>query len=132
MSNLIREQLVSLMSYSNGAYRASNNSAFAEINDGLAKIVETIDDLEKLKMVRANDREEIANNPMKRKIEDICNDVRVVNCLIADGIVTVEDLLKSSPTDLLKIPNFGRKSLRNLTDDLRCHGIELTRGKRNG
>jgi DNA-directed RNA polymerase subunit alpha len=37
--------------------------------------------------------------------------VRTTNCLEEKGIFTVEDLLKSTREDLLKISNFGEKTL---------------------
>jgi DNA-directed RNA polymerase subunit alpha len=37
--------------------------------------------------------------------------VRTTNCLEEKGIFTVEDLLHSTPEDLLSISNFGEKTL---------------------
>ncbi len=37
--------------------------------------------------------------------------VRTTNCLESEGIFTVRDLLNSSPERLLKISNFGAKTL---------------------
>ncbi|MDO4424355.1 MAG: DNA-directed RNA polymerase subunit alpha C-terminal domain-containing protein [Planctomycetia bacterium] len=37
--------------------------------------------------------------------------VRTTNCLETEGILTVRDLLNSSPERLLKISNFGAKTL---------------------
>ena len=37
--------------------------------------------------------------------------VRTTNCLESEGILTVRDLLSSSPERLLKISNFGAKTL---------------------
>ena len=37
--------------------------------------------------------------------------VRTTNCLESEGILTVRDLLKSPPERLLKIANFGGKTL---------------------
>ena len=37
--------------------------------------------------------------------------VRTTNCLESEGILTVRDLLNSSPERLLKISNFGAKTL---------------------
>jgi DNA-directed RNA polymerase subunit alpha len=40
--------------------------------------------------------------------------VRTTNCLEERGIFTVEDLLKSTPSDLLSISNFGEKTLEEV------------------
>lgn len=36
---------------------------------------------------------------------------RVINCLKNDGIVTVDDFLNKTDIELIRIPNFGPKSL---------------------
>jgi DNA-directed RNA polymerase subunit alpha len=40
--------------------------------------------------------------------------VRTTNCLEERGIFTVRDLLKSEPSDLLSITNFGEKTLEEV------------------
>ena len=40
--------------------------------------------------------------------------VRTTNCLEERGIFTVEDLLNSTPEDLLSISNFGEKTLEEV------------------
>ena len=40
--------------------------------------------------------------------------VRTTNCLEEKGIFTVEDLLHSTPEDLLSISNFGEKTLEEV------------------
>ena len=40
--------------------------------------------------------------------------VRTTNCLVERGIFTVEDLLRSTPEDLLSISNFGEKTLEEV------------------
>ena len=50
---------------------------------------------------------------------------RTKNVLIAENIYTVADLLKYRSNDLLKFPNFGRKSLIELEDWLAQHNLEL-------
>ena len=40
--------------------------------------------------------------------------VRTTNCLEERGIFTVQDLLHATPEDLLKISNFGEKTLEEV------------------
>jgi DNA-directed RNA polymerase subunit alpha len=40
--------------------------------------------------------------------------VRTVNCLEDNGIFTVQDLLNSTPRQLLEIPNLGEKTLETI------------------
>jgi len=57
--------------------------------------------------LRRQKRQEILN----LSIAQIGLLVRTTNCLESEGILTVRDLLNSSPERLLKIANFGAKTL---------------------
>lgn len=50
---------------------------------------------------------------------------RIRNCLQAEDITTVEQLLERSENELLKTPNFGRKSLKELVEKLETFGLSL-------
>lgn len=58
------------------------------------------------------------------KIIDLPFSVRVLNCLRSADIETLGDLLRVSPTSLLKLRNFGRKSLRELDEFFAKNGYE--------
>jgi DNA-directed RNA polymerase subunit alpha len=49
--------------------------------------------------------------------------VRTTNCLEERGIFTVQDLLNSSREDLLKISNFGEKTLEEVFKALESVGF---------
>ena len=51
--------------------------------------------------------------------------VRSSNCLLADNVIWVGDLVQKSETDLLRTPNFGRKSLNEIKEVLANMGLEL-------
>lgn len=53
--------------------------------------------------------------------------VRTVNCLTRTGIQTVDELCQMSPTDLLKLRNFGRKCLWEVEDALEELELNLKR-----
>jgi Bacterial RNA polymerase, alpha chain C terminal domain len=53
--------------------------------------------------------------------------VRSYNCLVNLGIETVGDLLQKTDMDLLRSPNFGRISLREVQDVLEELGYEMPR-----
>ena len=59
------------------------------------------------------------------KVGDLQLSVRVSNCLKNDGLVTVADVLKLTPHELLSIPNFGRKCMMELDAVLKGHGFAL-------
>ncbi|MBQ6108274.1 MAG: DNA-directed RNA polymerase subunit alpha [Thermoguttaceae bacterium] len=64
--------------------------------------------------VRKQRRQEI----LSMSIAQIGLLVRTTNCLESEGILTVRDLLNSSPERLLKISNFGNKTLLEVYDAL--------------
>lgn len=62
---------------------------------------------------------------LQKKIEDLDFSVRTHNCLRAIEADTVADLIKLSEWDLLKIRNFGEKSLAEIKDLLASQGLTL-------
>jgi DNA-directed RNA polymerase alpha subunit len=61
----------------------------------------------------------------KQSISKLDFTSRTVNCLRAENIETVEDLLKWTERELLKTPNLGRKSLTEIKCVLRNLGLKL-------
>ena len=55
---------------------------------------------------------------LDRKIQELELSIRVMNALIQNDIKTVGDLVQTAPTQLLRIPNFGRKSLNEVKEVL--------------
>jgi DNA-directed RNA polymerase subunit alpha len=51
------------------------------------------------------------DNRLELSLSEIDLVVRTVNCLEDNGIFTVQDLLNSTPRQLLEIPNLGEKTL---------------------
>lgn len=75
-------------------------------------------------------REKGEGNPMLDKpISDIVWTVRTYNCLTAENIKTVGQLVKMTPNQLLKIPNFGRKSLKEVEVELANFDLKLAEDK---
>lgn len=58
-------------------------------------------------------------------INDLEIDVRSTNCLKAAGITTVEQLCELSMGQILKLPNFGKKSAEKLLVVLERRGLLL-------
>jgi predicted DNA-binding protein YlxM (UPF0122 family) len=52
-------------------------------------------------------------------------DVRSYNCLRAEDIKTIGELLRYTENDLLKIPNMGRKSAKSIIEVLDSMGLKL-------
>jgi DNA-directed RNA polymerase subunit alpha len=58
-------------------------------------------------------------------IEELELGVRSYNCLKRAGIQTVGELVRKSESELNAIPNFGRKSVEEVSETLRARGLGL-------
>jgi len=61
---------------------------------------------------------------LMENIEILDFDVRVINALTFAGITCIGEVLKLTPTDLLKMDNFGKTSLVSLENTLKQHTID--------
>jgi DNA-directed RNA polymerase subunit alpha len=72
-------------------------------------------------------RQEENSRLMKERLEmstaEIGLTVRTTNCLEERGIFTVQDLLNSTPDQLLSIANFGEKTLEEVYKSLEKFGF---------
>ena len=60
-----------------------------------------------------------------RPVDDLELTVRSANCLKAENIYFIGDLIQRNEHDLLKAPNLGRKSLNEIKDILASKGLSL-------
>jgi DNA-directed RNA polymerase subunit alpha len=60
-----------------------------------------------------------------RPIDDLELTVRSANCLKAESIHYVGDLVQKTEVELLKTPNLGKKSLNEIKEVLAQHGLQL-------
>ena len=60
-----------------------------------------------------------------RPVDDLELTVRSANCLKAENIYYIGDLIQRSETELLKTPNLGRKSLNEIKEVLATRGLTL-------
>lgn len=65
------------------------------------------------------------NRHLLRKVDELELSVRSANCLKNENIVYIGDLVQKTESDLLRTPNFGRKSLNEIREVLAQMGIEL-------
>jgi DNA-directed RNA polymerase subunit alpha len=69
---------------------------------------------------------ELAFNPaLLKKIDELELSVRSANCLRNENIVFVGDLIQKTEADMLRTPNFGRKSLNEIKEVLAQMGLHL-------
>ena len=60
-----------------------------------------------------------------RPVDDLELTVRSANCLKAENIYYIGDLIKRTENELLKTPNLGRKSLNEIKEVLAARGLTL-------
>jgi DNA-directed RNA polymerase subunit alpha len=70
--------------------------------------------------------DELPFNPaLLKKVDELELSVRSANCLKNDNIVYIGDLVQRSENDMLRTPNFGRKSLNEIKEVLTQMGLYL-------
>ena len=75
---------------------------------------------------RAEEAVEPEFNPnLLRKVDELELSVRSANCLKNDNIIYIGDLVQYSEAEMLRTPNFGRKSLNEIKDVLAGMGLYL-------
>ncbi len=65
------------------------------------------------------------NAALLKKVDELELSVRSANCLKNDNIVYIGDLIQKSEAEMLRTPNFGRKSLNEIKEVLAGMGLHL-------
>ena len=65
------------------------------------------------------------NRNLLRKVDELELSVRSANCLKNDNIVYIGDLIQKTEGEMLRTPNFGRKSLNEIKEVLAQMGLHL-------
>jgi DNA-directed RNA polymerase subunit alpha len=65
------------------------------------------------------------NPALLKKVDELELSVRSANCLKNDNIVYIGDLIQKSEGEMLRTPNFGRKSLNEIKEVLAGMGLHL-------
>jgi len=71
------------------------------------------------------ERESEIDPILLRPVDDLELTVRSANCLKAESIYYIGDLIQRTEVELLKTPNLGKKSLTEIKDVLASHGLSL-------
>ncbi|WP_371037608.1 MULTISPECIES: DNA-directed RNA polymerase subunit alpha [unclassified Rhodosalinus] len=75
---------------------------------------------------RESDEEGLEFNPLLlKKVDELELSVRSANCLKNDNIVYIGDLIQKTEAEMLRTPNFGRKSLNEIKEVLSGMGLHL-------
>ena len=82
-------------------------------------------DLESEAQSVSSDSEDEVDPVLLRPVDDLELTVRSANCLKAENIYYIGDLVQRTEVELLKTPNLGKKSLTEIKDVLASHGLSL-------
>lgn len=93
------------------------------LQDQLQKFINFEDEIEEVEEVT---EQPLPFNPnLLRKVDDLELSVRSMNCLKSDNVVYIGDLVQKSESEMLRTPNFGRKSLNEIKEVLSQMGLYL-------
>lgn len=82
-------------------------------------------DLQSREQVKPADEEPEMDPILLRPVDDLELTVRSANCLKAENIYYIGDLIQRTEVELLKTPNLGKKSLTEIKDVLAVRGLSL-------
>lgn len=82
-------------------------------------------DLESEKEAEPEEEEDEVDPILLRPVDDLELTVRSANCLKAENIYYIGDLVQRTEVELLKTPNLGKKSLTEIKDVLASRGLSL-------
>jgi DNA-directed RNA polymerase subunit alpha len=82
-------------------------------------------DLEGTPMSAETPKQTSVDPVLVRPVDDLELTVRSANCLKAENIYYIGDLIQRTETELLKTPNLGRKSLNEIKEVLASRGLTL-------
>ncbi|MFO1186447.1 MAG: DNA-directed RNA polymerase subunit alpha [Alphaproteobacteria bacterium] len=109
----------------NGAITPENAVAYAAriLQDQLQIFINFEEPSKHVETFQAPDLE--FNPVLLKKVDELELSVRSANCLKNDNIVYIGDLIQKTEAEMLRTPNFGRKSLNEIKEVLAQHGLHL-------
>ena len=110
----------------NGSISAEDAAAYsAKIFQDQLNMFVNFDEPQEV-IVREKPSEPEFNKNLLRKVDELELSVRSMNCLKNDNIIYIGDLVQKSEGEMLRTPNFGRKSLNEIKEVL--NGMSLYLG----
>ena len=109
----------------NGTVDAEDAIAYSAriFQDQLAMFVNFEDPQEVVKEVKSSEPE--FNRNLLKRVEELELSVRSMNCLKNDNIIYIGDLVQKTEPEMLRTPNFGRKSLNEIKEVLTSMQLHL-------
>ena len=109
----------------NGSISAEDAVAYAAriFQDQLSMFINFKDPKEVITQEKATEPE--FNRNLLRKVDELELSVRSMNCLKNDNIIYIGDLVQKTEGEMLRTPNFGRKSLNEIKEVLNSMSLYL-------
>ncbi|NHK27347.1 DNA-directed RNA polymerase subunit alpha [Parvularcula flava] len=109
----------------NGAVTPEDSAAYAAriLQDQLQVFVNFEEPTKE--SAESSEEELLFNAALLRKVDELELSVRSANCLKNDNIVYIGDLIQKTEAEMLRTPNFGRKSLNEIKEVLAQLGLHL-------
>tara|TARA_B100000686_G_scaffold333566_1_gene399649 strand:- start:2041 stop:3072 length:1032 start_codon:yes stop_codon:yes gene_type:complete len=109
----------------NGTVNAEDAVAYSAriFQDQLAMFVNFEDPKEVIKESKPSEPE--FNRNLLKRVEELELSVRSMNCLKNDNIIYIGDLVQKTEPEMLRTPNFGRKSLNEIKEVLNTMSLYL-------
>jgi DNA-directed RNA polymerase subunit alpha len=109
----------------NGTVAAEDAIAYSAriFQDQLAMFVNFDDPKEVIQETKSTEPE--FNRNLLRRVEELELSVRSMNCLKNDNIIYIGDLVQKTEPEMLRTPNFGRKSLNEIKEVLNTMSLYL-------
>jgi DNA-directed RNA polymerase subunit alpha len=109
----------------NGTVNAEDAIAYAAriFQDQLSMFVNFEDPQEVVQEVKSSEPQ--FNKNLLKRVEELELSVRSMNCLKNDNIIYIGDLVQKTEPEMLRTPNFGRKSLNEIKEVLSTMSLYL-------
>ena len=89
------------------------------------EVITDLHNLTGLESVLADKEEDTVQKTLETPIEELDLSVRAYNCLKRDAIHTLQDLTSKSESEMMKIRNLGKKSLKEVMDKVKDMGLKF-------
>ena len=89
------------------------------------EILTKIDDIADIKGLMNEKLEDPKQKTLQTPIEDLDFSVRAYNCLKRASLLTVQDITSKSESEMMKIRNLGKKSLKEVIDKIKDMGLKF-------
>ncbi len=112
--------------WTNGSMRAEEAIALASrILIEHLDILTNLNEIADITGIMAEKEEDPKVKALETSIDDMEFSVRAYNCLKRSGINTMQDLVNRKESDMMKIRNLGKKSLKEVLDKVKAMGLSF-------